>query len=60
MLTLWVVVVTVAPLAVWAAIYAALKQNLFPAESMLHVLRAWRWIAWTGTRPRLCISSTVR
>ena len=49
MLTFWLVAGTVAPLAVWAAIYAALKQNMFPAGSMLRVVRALRWIAWAGS-----------
>jgi hypothetical protein len=48
-LIFWVIVATVAPLAVWGVIYAAWKQNLFPAESMFRVVRAWRWIAWVGS-----------
>jgi hypothetical protein len=45
----WGVVGTVGPFAVWAVVYAAFKQRLFPAESMLRLVRAWRWIAWAAS-----------
>lgn len=45
----WLIAGPVGPLAVWAVVYAALKQNLFQAESMLRVLRAWRWITWVAS-----------
>jgi hypothetical protein len=29
--------------------FAALKKNLFPAEPVLRVIRACRWIAWAAS-----------
>ncbi len=41
-----VAMILLAPFAIWAGVYAALRQGQFTPESMFRVLRAWRWIAW--------------
>jgi hypothetical protein len=47
MLVFMLVVGLLGPFAVWAGIYLAVKYNRFTLQSMLRVMRVWRWISWS-------------